>query len=109
MVKNNSKRSLLIEQMDFLILLLAEVRGNILEIIVSFGRTFNLPILEGIWSNRLAQRISSLPAEAALKNGYKIEGDKDNLIIQYLDERLAESILAEALTWARHFGRSCIL
>ena len=62
--------------------------------------------LEGIWSNRLAQRISSLPAEAALKNGYKIEGDKDNLIIQYLDERLAESILAEALTWARHFGRS---
>ena len=55
--------------------------------------------LEGIWSNRLAQRISSLPAEAALKNGYKIEGDKDNLIIQYLDERLAESILAEALTW----------
>ncbi|MCQ4905970.1 DUF1073 domain-containing protein [Phascolarctobacterium faecium] len=64
--------------------------------------------LEGIWSNRLAQRISSLPAEAALKNGYKIEGDEDNLIIQYLDERLAESILAEALTWARHFGRSCI-
>ena len=64
--------------------------------------------LEGIWSNRLVQRISSLPAEAALKNGYKIEGDKENLIIQYLDERLAESILAEALTWARHFGRSCV-
>lgn len=64
--------------------------------------------LQKLWSNRLAQRIASLPAEAALKNGFIIDGDKDNLILQSLDELQAEAKLIEALTWARHYGRSCI-
>lgn len=64
--------------------------------------------LQTLWGNRLAQRVSSLPAEAAVKNGFKIEGDEDNLIIQHLDTIGAEEKLIEALTWARHFGRSCI-
>lgn len=64
--------------------------------------------LQRLWGNRLAQRISSLPAEAALKNGFVVDGDKDNLILQALDELQAEAKLIEALTWARHYGRSCI-
>lgn len=40
--------------------------------------------LEGIWSNRLAQRISSLPAEAALKNGYKLRETKITLSFNIL-------------------------
>lgn len=66
-------------------------------------------LLQKLWSNRLAQRISSLPAEAALKQGYKIIGDEqENKILQYLDERCVNEKLVEAMTWARHFGRGCI-
>lgn len=72
------------------------------------GPLINYNLLQRLWSNRLAQRISSLPAEAALKNGFIIDGDKDNLILQSLDELQAEAKLIEALTWARHYGRSCI-
>lgn len=72
------------------------------------GPLINYNLLQSLWSNRLAQRISSLPAEAALKNGFIIDGDKDNLILQSLDELQAEAKLIEALTWARHYGRSCI-
>lgn len=72
------------------------------------GPLIDYNMLQRLWSNKLAQRISSLPAEAALKNGFTIEGDKDNLILQGLDEIHAEEKLIEALTWARHYGRSCI-
>lgn len=66
-------------------------------------------VLNKLWSNRLAQRISSLPAEAALKNGYYIEGDEqENNINQYLDTIYANEKLVQAMTWARHYGRSCI-
>lgn len=73
------------------------------------GKLVNYQLLNKLWSNRLAQRISSLPAEAALKNGYVIEGDEDeNNILQYLDTLYANKKLIEAMTWARHYGRSCI-
>lgn len=62
-----------------------------------------------LWHNRLAQRISALPAESCLKNGYIIKGDEEeNNVLQYFDTLHVNAKLVEALTWARHFGRSCI-
>lgn len=72
----------------------------------------NVPLndmqLQRLWKNALARRISSLPAEAALKNGFEVEGDKEAIIIPALERLCATDKLIEALTWARHYGRSCI-
>lgn len=72
----------------------------------------NVPLsdmqLQQLWKNALARRISSLPAEAALKNGFEIEGDKDEVVVPALEKIGATDKLIEALTWARHYGRSCI-
>lgn len=74
------------------------------------GPLLDYSILQKLWRNKLAQNISSLPAEEALKNGYYIEGDEEeNKILQHLDTLGTDAKLKEALTWARHFGRSCIL
>ena len=64
--------------------------------------------LQRLWKNALARRISSLPAEAALKNGFEVEGDKDEIVVPALEKLGATDKLIEALTWARHYGRSCI-
>lgn len=72
----------------------------------------NVPLsdmqLQQLWKNALARRISSLPAEAALKNGFEIEGDKDEVVVPALEKIGATDKLIEALIWARHYGRSCI-
>lgn len=74
------------------------------------GQLLDHSTLQKLWRNKLAQNISSLPAEEALKNGYYIEGDEeDNKILQYLDVLGTDAKLKEAMVWARHFGRSCIL
>lgn len=64
--------------------------------------------LQRLWKNALARRISSLPAEAALKNGFEVDGDKEEVVIPALEKIGATDKLIEALTWARHYGRSCI-
>lgn len=65
-------------------------------------------MLRHFWKNALMRRISSLPAEAALKNGYTVEEDKENFILPAMEKLGATNILIEALAWARHFGRSCV-
>lgn len=72
------------------------------------GVTLTDQQLQHLWKNALARRISSLPAEAALKNGFEVEGDKEEVILPALEKISATDKLIEGLTWGRHYGRSCI-
>lgn len=72
-------------------------------------QTLGFHELTQLWRNPLARKIAKLPAQAALKKGFVIEGDEEkNNIMQALDTIHARSKLVEALTWARFYGRSCI-
>lgn len=72
-------------------------------------QTLGFHELTQLWRNPLARKIAKLPAQAALKKGFVIEGDEEkNNIMQALDAIHARSKLIEALTWARFYGRACI-
>ena len=66
-------------------------------------------LLIKLWSNPLVRKIARLPAQAAMKKGFIIQGDEENNdILQAVDAMHAKSKFIEALTWGRYFGRSCI-
>lgn len=66
--------------------------------------------LANLYGNALVRRIIDLPADEAVKNWIKIEGDdEDEKILQALDDLHAEESFANALRWSRLFGGSAIL
>lgn len=68
----------------------------------------NFQQLNELWYNPLARKIAQLPAEAALKKGFVIDGDKDKAISKALEEMSAQTTLIDAMIWGRHYGRSCV-
>lgn len=66
--------------------------------------------LANLYGNALVRRIIDLPADEAVKNWIKIDGDdEDEKILQALDDLHAEEAFANALRWSRLFGGSAIL
>lgn len=64
--------------------------------------------LTNIYRNALARRIVTAPIDDSIKNGFKIKGDTDDKILQYMETINVEGALAEAGYWDRLYGRSCI-
>lgn len=65
--------------------------------------------LAKMYNNMLVRRIVSMPADDAVKNFIKIDGDNDDCILQYLESIFIQDKLVEALYWDRLFGMSCAL
>ena len=64
--------------------------------------------LTNIYRNALARRIVTAPIDDSIKNGFKIKGDTDDKILQYMETIDVEGALVEAGYWDRLYGRSCI-
>ena len=65
--------------------------------------------LSKLYNNMLVRRIVSMPADDAVKNFIKIDGDNDECLLQELEALYIQDKLCEALYWDRLFGFSCAL
>lgn len=61
-----------------------------------------------IYQNALARRIVTSPIDDCVKHWLKIDGDKDDKILQYMQTLDVEGAFVEAGYWDRLYGRSCI-
>ena len=61
-----------------------------------------------IYQNALARRIVTSPIDDCIKHWLKIKGDKEDKILQYMQELDVEGAFVEAGYWDRLYGRSCI-
>lgn len=61
-----------------------------------------------IYQNALARRIVTAPIDDCVKHWLKIDGDKDDKILQYMQTLDVEGAFVEAGYWDRLYGRSCI-
>lgn len=61
-----------------------------------------------IYQNALARRIVTSPVDDCVKHWLKIDGDKDDKILQYMQTLDVEGAFVEAGYWDRLYGRSCI-
>lgn len=61
-----------------------------------------------IYQNALARRIVTSPIDDCVKHWLKIDGDKDDKILQYMQILDVEGAFVEAGYWDRLYGRSCI-
>lgn len=64
--------------------------------------------LARLYKNALAARIVDLPADEVLRRGIRIETDKDENIVQTLDDLGYEAHFSDAVRWSRNFGGSVI-
>ena len=61
-----------------------------------------------IYQNALARRIVTSLIDDCVKHWMKIDGDKDDKILQYMQILDVEGAFVEAGYWDRLYGRSCI-
>ena len=87
-----------------------EARDPMAKFRYSSGPILSDQELANMYGNALVRRIIDLPADEAVKNWIRIEGDdEDCKILQALDDLHAEEAFANALRWSRLFGGSAIL